>query len=176
VEAVSRYEETAASELKGSAEAHEVEQARLGTGQAAYLPRLDFRLPDRAHTRRFGDAFEWYYHPYWQTPRNATDVLQLVGALLGARKRFETDLPRYVGIEYYRIREGYRIHLVNYRHPKPVPASTMTLRVPESVHAVEWQTPTGDKTLTAVRKPDGAITLAAPSFDLLATMSIRTTE
>ncbi len=170
----SRYEETATSEAKGSAEALGMAQGRLGKGEAAYFPPLDFRLPDRARTARFGGAFEWYYHPYWQPPVNVADLLQSIEALLGSRKRVETELPRHVGVEYYRIPGGYRIQMINYRHPAPAPAAAMTLRLPETVQTVEWQTPEGDKTLAVARKPEGAVALSIPSFDLLATMTLRT--
>ncbi|MDD5704755.1 MAG: hypothetical protein PHR35_02440 [Kiritimatiellae bacterium] len=173
------YEETAVSAFAAAARSRhtaDIQCAAYGRGRAIYLPGLDFDLPDKTGLVR-QSGFDWYYHPYWRKPRNADVFLRAVDELTGDHWQLRTDLPRRVGVETYRVRNGYRLYFVNFGNPDPVAASRLSVRwdAPSgrNVKAV-WHVMGGDDQKLKVIEDDartGQLTL--PAFDLLGVLSLQ---
>jgi len=149
-------------------------ETSFGSGKAIYLAGLDFSLPDKQTLNTFA-GYDWYYHPYWKAPKDSDTFLQSVEKLLGADWRIRTDLPRTVGLECYQIEKGYRLCLVNYRHPEPVGRTSIQIKAPtikSPALNIIWHTPEGQQSLEAQFGSDGEISISLPGFVLLATISI----
>ncbi len=115
-----RYQEIAYSEAELNEEMSksEIFNNTFGQGQAIHIAGMNFKLPDDSKLNTFG-GHRWFYHPYWVSPHNAEQFVSAIKSLLADCFHIETNLPRYVGVEYYTVKDDIlRLHIVNFAYPK----------------------------------------------------------
>lgn len=173
------YNETAVSAFVAAAHSQsavEFLSASFGKGQAVYLPKLDFNLPDKKGMV-LQSCFDWYYHPYWRKPHNAEIFLRALNELRGDDWQLKTTLPRQVAIETYRIKNGYRFYFVNFGNPNPVAASQLSVKLDSAparkLKAIWHGIGAGNTNLVLKKDNSKALQLTIPPFDLLGVLTLQ---
>ncbi len=148
---------------------------RFNRGRAIHISRLNFNLPDADKLNTFA-GHRWYYHPYWKPPHNAKQFISSVENLLCDCLHVDSDLPRYVGVEYYVTNnKTLRMHLVNFSYPKQsVYNKTLSIILPPLANGkceITYFQLRNVKTETA-RVENNILNIRLPKFDLLLTVEI----
>lgn len=167
------YEETAASQSAAHtcANGNGRLDVSCGYGRAIYLTPLQFYQPSKEEVHTWL-GYPWFYHPYWRSPSNVAEFDSALSELIGDRWRVRTSAPRHVGMEFFKIGNGFRIFLVNY---SPIPAEPFKLAVKtgsaSSLSKVLWESPE-ELTEPVWHKEDGGIALETPQLNILGILTL----
>ncbi len=150
--------------------------AEYGAGKAVHLPSLNFHIPENHQQLNTFGGFRWYYHPYWKLADNISELLTELNSLLADKTHIETNLPRHVGVEYYKTAsDTYRLHIVNFRHPETIKDAEITIHnefKTGSTLAVDYLTVAGKEHKEL--KVDGSkLVIPLSDFNLLETIELK---
>jgi hypothetical protein len=85
-----------------------------------------------------------------------------------------TTLPRHVGIEYYRIKNGYRIYLVNFKHPEASTPAMLEITAPELTGSYQLaiESPFMPQSAITLDAIDNKLTIQLPAIKLMGIITI----
>ena len=151
-------------------------RAEYGEGLAVHVPTLDFDIPnDAADLNTFG-GFTWYYHPYWKPAKDIGVLLSTLDSMLDGKPRVETNLPRHVGVEFFRIAsDGWRVHFVNFRNPDVIRDAKITIYSDffnQQSLDLTFLSEKGDQSVSTTSAGQGEITFNLDKFHLMLTAEI----
>ncbi len=167
------YEEIAASQtaMRADVKKNGRLDASFGNGRAIHLPPLKFHQPakDEVHTW-FG--YPWFYHPYWRSPSDVQEFDSAMSELVGDRWRVRTNAPRHVGMEFFRIENGFRVFLINYS-PNVTKPFKLAIRTGSARRTgkVFWESPELS-TEILWHEEEGAIVMEMPQLNMLGILTL----